>query len=84
MGLLMFLAVTASLLGYCQTDEKGKAQSRDSRPPFAYHTPFSSSLSLFPRARVSLSTTAAKAASKEIRISLSASSNSDEGEGTRE
>jgi len=50
MGLLMFLAVTASLLGYCQTDEKGKAQSRDSRPPFAYHTPFSSSLSLSPHA----------------------------------
>lgn len=23
MELLMFLAVTASLLGYCQTDEKG-------------------------------------------------------------
>lgn len=30
MGLLMFLAVTASLLGYCQTDEKGKTQRRDS------------------------------------------------------
>lgn len=24
MGLLMFLALTASLLGYCQTHEKGK------------------------------------------------------------
>lgn len=35
MGLLMFLAVTASLLGYCQTDEKGKTERRDSRPPFA-------------------------------------------------
>lgn len=34
MGLLMFLAVTASLLGYCQTDEKGKIERRDSRPPF--------------------------------------------------
>lgn len=31
MGLLMFLAVTASLLGYCQTDEKGKTWRRDSR-----------------------------------------------------
>lgn len=92
----MFLAVTASLLGYCQTDEKGKTQRRDSRPPFAYHIspPLSrptspSSLSLsspysLARAYVSLSTpTAAEAASKEIRISLSASSDS-EGEGTRE
>lgn len=85
MGLLMFLAVTASLLGYCQTDEKGKTQRRDSRPRFAYHIPYLLPFLIFlPRARVSLSTPAAAAASKEIRISLSASSNSDEGEGTRE
>lgn len=45
MGLLMFLAVTASLLGYCQTDEKGKTQRRDSRPRFAYRIPYSPSLS---------------------------------------
>jgi len=47
MGLLMFLAVTASLLGYCQTDEKGKThENHDSRPSFAYRIPFFSSLSL--------------------------------------
>ncbi|KAG7201655.1 hypothetical protein KM043_004385 [Ampulex compressa] len=34
MGLLMFLAVTASLLGYCQTDEKGKDDERNTGSAF--------------------------------------------------
>lgn len=56
MGLLMFLAVTASLLGYCQTDERGKTQRRDSRPPFFSLTiPLSLLISL-PPLRPSLTT----------------------------
>lgn len=70
MELLMFLAVTASLLGYCQTDEKGKTQHRDSRPLLLV-SPLLPSI-LLPRVfRVSFWT--AKAALKGIRISLSAS-----------
>lgn len=39
MGLLMFLAVTASLLGYCQTDEKGKTQRESRDSTFPSHFP---------------------------------------------
>lgn len=76
MGLLMFLAVTASLLGYCQTDERGKTQRRDSRPPFFLLTIPLSLLSLLHASASRLPTPAAEATLKEIRISLSASSNS--------
>jgi len=74
MGLLMFLAVTASLLGYCQTDERGKTQRRDSRPPFFFCSPYPF-LSYLSSTRPHLAYLP-PAASKEIRISLSASSNS--------
>lgn len=88
----MFLAVTASLLGYCQTDEKGKTQRRDSATSLLLTVPLSLLLVSLPRvSRVSPSIPfllplpatlsnplAAKAASKEIRISLSASSNLDD------
>lgn len=66
MGLLMFLAVTVSLLGYCQTDEKGKR--RDST--LSACSPFLSPPSRAPSA---FSSRRRGRASKEIRILLSAS-----------
>nr|KAF7415813.1 hypothetical protein H0235_012405 [Vespula pensylvanica] len=54
MGLLMFLAVTASILGHCQTDEKGSPTEIPREPcRKEYHVlPFPQVLFPFPRPKL--------------------------------